>query len=113
MHRSTTAIAFVLGLLLCSGTHSLLLLAVIFALAGLYIGTEEALEDSLAAELVPKEQHGMAFGTLAAVNAVGDFISSLLVGFLWSTVSVQAAFATSATLFFIGTGLILRLRTNS
>jgi len=38
-------------------------------------GTEEALEDSLAAELIPREQHGMAFGTLAAVNAVGDFLS--------------------------------------
>ena len=44
-------------------------LALIFILAGLYVGTEEALEDSLAAELIPKEQHGMAFGTLAAINA--------------------------------------------
>jgi hypothetical protein len=52
----------------------------------------------------------MAFGTLAAVNAGGDFISSLLVGFLWSAVSVQAAFATSAVLFFAGTVTILRLR---
>ncbi len=46
----------------------------IFVLAGLYVGTEDALEDSVAAELVPKEQHGMAFGTLAAVNAAGDFL---------------------------------------
>jgi len=104
------ALAGVTAILLCTGTHSLWLLAVVFVLGGLYIGTEEALEDSLAAELVPKEQHGMAFGTLAAVNAVGDFVSSLLVGFLWSAFSVQAAFAASAMLFFAGALLILKLR---
>ncbi len=104
------AVAGITAILLCTGTHSLWVLGVIFALAGLYFGTEDALEDSVAAELVPKERHGMAFGTLAAVNAVGDFLSSLLVGFLWSAVSVQAAFATSTVLFFAGAILILRIR---
>ncbi|HEX4544608.1 MAG TPA: MFS transporter [Candidatus Acidoferrum sp.] len=103
-------LAGVTAILLCTGTHSLWLLAVIFILAGLYIGTEEPLEDSLAAELVSKEQHGMAFGTLAAVNAVGDFVSSLLVGFLWSAFDVRTAFTASAILFFAGATLILRLR---
>ena len=103
-------LAGITAILLCTGTHSLSLLGVIFILAGLYVGTEEALEDSVAAELVAKAQHGMAFGTLAAVNAVGDFFSSLVVGFLWSAVSVQAAFATSMFLFFAGAMLILRLR---
>src|SRR5438552_821856 len=107
------ALAAVTALLLCSGTNSLWLLAVIFVQAGLYIGTEEALEDSLSAELVPQEQHGMAFGTLAAVNAVGDFVSSLLVGSLWSVFNVQTAFAASTILFFAGALLILRLRTHS
>jgi len=102
------ALAGVTAILLCTGTHSLWLLGVIFVLAGLYVGTEEALEDSVAAELVPREQHGMAFGTLAAVNAVGDFLSSLLVGTLWSAISVQAAFAASTILFFAGALLILR-----
>jgi MFS family permease len=104
------ALAGVTALLLCSGTHSLALLALIAVLAGIYIGTEEALEDSVAAELVPKEQHGMAFGTLAAVNAVGDFVSSVLVGYLWSAFSVQMAFSASAVLFFAGAVMILRLR---
>jgi MFS family permease len=103
-------LAVVTAILLCTGTQSLAWLAVISVLAGLYIGTEEALEDSVAAELVPKEQHGMAFGTLAAVNAGGDFVSSLVVGALWSAYSVQAAFGMSAVLFFIGAVTILRLR---
>jgi MFS family permease len=103
-------LAFVTAILLCTNTQSLLLLAVISALAGLYVGTEEALEDSVAAELVPKDQHGMAFGTLAAVNAGGDFLSSVMVGFLWSAFSVQAAFGMSAVLFLAGAVMVLRLR---
>ena len=103
-------LAGITAILLCTGTHSMWVLGVIFALGGLYFGVADALEDTVAAELVPKEQHGMAFGTLAAVNAVGDFLSSLVVGFLWSAVSVQAAFATSAVLFFAGMILILRVR---
>jgi MFS family permease len=104
------ALAGVTAILLTGSPHPLWFLGIIFVLAGLYVGTEEALEDSLAAEIVPKEQHGMAFGTLAAVNAVGDFISSVLVGFLWSAISVKAAFSFSAILFFLGAFLILRLR---
>jgi MFS family permease len=107
------SLAGVTAILLCTGTHSLWLLAVIFICAGLYIGTEEPLEDSLAAKLVSKEQHGMAFGTLAAVNAIGDFVSSLLVGFLWSAFDVRTAFTASAVLFFVGATLIFRLRTQS
>ena len=103
-------LAVATALLLCTATHSLWLLAGIFVLAGLYIGTEEALEDSVAAEMMPREQHGMAFGTMAAVNAVGDFLSSLLVGALWSAFGVGAAFAASAVLFAAGAILILRLK---
>lgn len=104
------ALAGVTAILLTLAPRNLWLLGLIFVLAGLYVGTEEALEDSLAAELIPKEQHGMAFGTLAAVNAVGDFLSSLVVGFLWSAVSVGAAFSFSAVLFFAGAFIVLRLR---
>jgi MFS family permease len=103
-------LAVLTALLLCTGTHSLWLLGAIFLLAGLYIGTEEALEDSVAAEMMPREQHGMAFGTMAAVNAVGDFLSSLLVGALWSAFGVGAAFGLSAVLFAAGAILILRLK---
>ena len=103
-------LAVVTALLLCTGTHSLWLLGGIFVLAGLYIGTEETLEDSVAAEMMTREQHGMAFGTMAAVNAVGDFLSSLLVGALWSAFGVGAAFGASAVLFAAGAILILRLK---
>jgi len=107
------SLAGITALLLCTATHSISLLILIFILAGLFIGTEEALEDSITADIVTPEQHGMAYGTLAAVNAVGDFLSSLLVGFLWSAFSLQMAFSASAILFFAGAVLILRLRSHS
>jgi MFS family permease len=103
-------LAVVMALLLVSGPKSVPILAVIFALAGIVVGVEEALEDSLAAELVAQEQHGMAFGTLAAVNAVGDFASSFVVGLLWSTASPSLAFGLSGGLFLLGSVLILRTR---
>jgi len=103
-------LAVVMALLLVSGPNTVRSLALVFAVAGIVVGVNEALEDSLAAELAPGEQHGMAFGTLAAVNAGGDFASSAAVGFLWSMASPSAAFGFSAMLFLLGAVLILRRR---
>ena len=103
-------LAVITALLLCTGTDSLIWLGVIFLLAGTYAGSKDALEDAVAAACAPKEQHGMAFGTLAAVNALGDFASSLLVGALWSAFNVETAFGVCAALFLAGAILVLRLR---
>jgi len=103
-------LAVVMALILVLGPKSVALLAVVFALAGIVVGVEEALEDSIAAELVVREQHGMAFGTLAAVNAVGDFASSFVIGLLWSAASPSLAFGLSGVLFLLGSVLILRSR---
>ncbi len=103
-------LAVMMALILVLGPKSVPLLAVVFALAGIVVGVEEALEDSLAAELVGQEQHGMAFGTLAAVNAVGDFASSFIVGLLWNAASPSLAFGLSGVLFLLGSVLILRRR---
>jgi MFS family permease len=104
------SLAVVMALILVLGPKSVVLLALVFALAGIVVGVEEALEDSLAAELVAQQQHGMAFGTLAAVNAVGDFASSFVVGLLWSAASPSLAFGFSGVLFLLGSVLILRSR---
>jgi MFS family permease len=100
-------LAVVMAALLALGGSHLAILAAIFALAGIVVGVEEALEDSIAADLVPRAQHGMAFGTLAAVNALGDFGSSLLIGLLWSAVSPAAGFAAAGALFLSGLTLLL------
>ncbi len=102
--------AAVMAALLVLGARSYLLLGLVFLLGGTYVGVEEAMEDSIAAKLVPGPQHGMAFGTLAAVNAVGDFASSLMVGLLWASYSSSAGFTVAGTLFLLGAVLVLRLR---
>jgi len=56
------------------------------------LAIEETLEDSFCAELVEPAHHGMAFGILATVNGIGDFLSSTVVGLLWSAVGQTAAF---------------------
>ena len=83
-------------------------LGLIFVFGGVYVAVEETLEDSLCAELVSEEQHGMAFGVLATINGVGDSLSSIVVGVLWSAFSVEVAFGYSAVLFVLGALLITR-----
>ena len=85
-------------------------LGTIFILGGIYVAMEETLEDSFCAELVGEEHHGMAFGTLATVNGVGDFLPSIIVGALWTAFGTSVAFGYSAALFIAGALLILRLR---
>ena len=85
-------------------------LALIFSLGGVYKAMEETLEDSFCAELVSEAHHGMAFGVLATVNGVGDCVSSVVVGALWTCVGTTAAFGYSAVLFAVGALLVLRIR---
>ena len=87
--------------------------ALIFALGGTNAALEETLEDSLCAELVGEEQHGMAFGVLATVNGIGDFFSSLVVGVLWTTVGISVAFGYSLVLSLLGAILVSTIRSRS
>jgi MFS family permease len=99
-------LAAAMGAILVFAPMNLPVLVGVFIMAGIYVATEEALEDSLAAELVDKEHHGMGFGVLATVNGVGDFLSSAVVGVLWTTFGTPVAFAYSTVLFAAGAWLI-------
>ena len=83
-------------------------LGLVFALSGTFIAITETLEDSFCAELVGEEHHGTAFGVLATVNGAGDFLSSIMVGVLWTAFGTSTAFSYSAILFFLGAMLVLR-----
>jgi MFS family permease len=84
-------------------------LALVFMLGGVQVAIEETLEDSFCAELVEPAQHGMAFGILATVNGAGDFLSSAIVGLLWSAFGPTLAFGYSALLFITGAVLVVRV----
>lgn len=89
---------------------SILYLLLLFAIGGLYMAFEEALEGSITADLVATDVRGTAYGLLGAVNGVGDVAASVLVGGLWTLVSPAAAFGYAAALMFAGAVLIFRLR---
>lgn len=92
--------AMCLGFLIVSS--SIAGLAVLFALAGLYIAIVDSMERALAADLLPLDRRGTGYGALATVNSFGDLISSIIVGFLWSRVSYAAGFWYAAILTVAG-----------
>jgi MFS family permease len=80
--------------------------AVLFALAGTFIAAEDTLENAVAGELVEKERRALGYGALATVNGAGDFVSSLVVGILWSLSGFAAGFAFSAVVGAFGVAAI-------
>jgi MFS family permease len=88
-------------------------LAAVFALGGICVGVSETLEDSFCAELVAEDHHGIAFGALATVNGIGDFISSVTVGALWGAFGTKIAFAYPAALAIAGALLVTTIRPRS
>jgi MFS family permease len=63
---------------------SFLKFAIVFGVSGIYMGVWETLESATSAAMLPKEVRGAGFGVLETVNGIGDFVSSALVGFLWT-----------------------------
>lgn len=103
------ALAAIMALVIVFVPLNVWTLGLVFILGGVYVGIEETLEDSLCAEMVDEAHHGMAFGVLATVNGVGDFLSSVVVGVLWSAFGPSVAFGYSAVLFAVGAILVVRL----
>jgi MFS family permease len=99
-----TALAF------WSESGSLVLLAGIFGLAGLYMAVQEALESTVTAGMVPKETLSLGIGALGTINGMAKFLSSATVGVLWTAVSPVLAFALAAALMLAGTLALARVR---
>ena len=116
--RGLLALGYVVGALTAAGLAAAFLknwnswqyLALLFALGGLYIAAEDALEGATTADLITAETRGTAFGVTAAVNGIGDFVASTLTGFLWTAVSPVVAFAYAGVLMLAGAVVIYRVR---
>jgi MFS family permease len=98
------------ALLLCFHVNSIWLLAIVFGLAGAYVGMEETLEDSFASEILPTDVRGTGFGTMSLVNGLGDMISSISVGWLWAIYGPVPAFGLAFVLMITGTGYLMASR---
>ncbi|MCX8175241.1 MAG: MFS transporter [Candidatus Micrarchaeota archaeon] len=85
----------------------LLVYAALFAMAGAFIAAEDTLEGAVAGELVAEKRRGLGFGALAAANGMGDFVSSVAVGALWSAFGFSAGFAFCAALGALGALMLM------
>jgi MFS family permease len=98
-----TAMAF------CFTSDSPVLLGAVFFVAGLYMAVQEALESTVTADMVNREMLAMSYGALGTVNGTSKFVSSTVVGVLWTVVSPVFGFGLAAVLMAIGTVALLRV----
>jgi MFS family permease len=112
--RSLLAAGYLLAAITCAGfileQPTMLVLVFLFGLAGIHGGFQASLEKSLAAELLPAAVRGSGFGVLAAANGIGDLVSSVAVGALWSSVSPAAGFLYAGIFSALGAVLVYSSR---
>jgi MFS family permease len=99
-----TALAFWLTV------NSVALLAGLFFIAGLSVAVQEALESTVTAEMVQADTLAMSYGALGSVNGVTKFISSAMVGAVWTAVSPTLGFGLAALTMFVGAMALLRIK---
>jgi MFS family permease len=112
--RGLLAIGYIVGVASYAGfifeRPTIPVLVVLFGLAGVHDAFQQSLEKSLAAELLPGNIRGTGFGVLATANGIGDFVSSIVVGALWSLVSPTAGFLYAGVFAALGAVLIYSSR---
>ncbi len=91
------------------GVQSYAAIGLMFALGGSAVGLYEAVEDAVAAELLPSGIRAGGFGVLAIVTGLGDMVSSLGVGWLWAGFGVKTACAAAIAVMLAGVILMSRL----
>lgn len=104
--KTILAIGYALFGIMCLGFlfagANLPVLVVLFGLAGIYIAIVDSMERALAADLLPIDRRGTGYGALATVNSFGDLTSSIVVGMLWTHVSIASGFWYAAILTLAG-----------
>jgi MFS family permease len=83
--------------------------AVCFILSGVFIAWEDTMEAVAVRDYVGDEVAGSAYGVLGVVNGIGDFFSSLMVGFLWTAMGAFWGFLYAAVVGGIGAWMMFRI----
>jgi MFS family permease len=108
--RGLLAIGYLVGVISYAGfifaQPTIPVLVVLFGLAGVHDAFQQSLEKSLAADLLAGGVRGTGFGVLATANGIGDFVSSIVVGALWSLVSPAAGFLYAGVFAALGAVLV-------
>ncbi len=89
-------------------TRNVAVLALLFVLVGSSTALVETGEGSYAAELLHDSIRGRGFGVLGLVDGVGDLVSSIVVGVLFTVTDPAWGFAYAAFLAALGAVALLR-----
>ena len=100
----------IMALLLTFKTASLPLAILIFFLSGFSAGACMTLQKSLAADLLPEEIRGTGYGILKTVDSLGNLVSSIAIGIIWSQIGPEPAFIIAALISFVSVIVLLRLK---
>jgi MFS family permease len=108
--RRLLTVAYVIAAIAAAGfaigPHRVGALSVLFILEGAVMAAQETLDSAVATDLLPPDSRGTGFGVLNATSGIGDFVSSIVVGSLWSSFSGHAAFGYTAVLSLTAAGFM-------
>ena len=108
--------AFTLFVVVCAvlalASTSVAAVGVCFALAAIAMSIIEPMEGTFATTILPAAKRGTGFGALAAVNGVGDFVSSAGVGALWQFAGPLIAFTLAGLVCAAGVALVVPVAWN-
>jgi MFS family permease len=107
-------LGYALFALLCFGfifaDSHLWLLMVLFVVNGIYTAIIESSQPALASTLIADDQHGAGYGAMSSVDGVGDFLSSITVGLLWTYLSPAVGFLFGGVLAVLATIVLFLIR---
>jgi MFS family permease len=100
-------LSFAAACLVAAFGHGPLAVALLALPVGVQAPLVVATENALAAALVPERLGGTAFGVLAGVNGLGDLVSSVGAGALWTAAGAPAALGLAAVIALAAAGVLL------
>jgi MFS family permease len=98
-------LAFLVALIGFAFTRSFFVIAVLFALYGVYSGIFRAVGKAFAADFVPQELRASSIGLFNATVGISGLIASITAGLLYDKIGHPAVFLTAAV--FVAAGSIL------
>lgn len=112
--KAILSIGYLLFGLLCFGflvaDGSLGFLGLLFSVSGIYTAIVESSQPALASNLISEDQRGAGYGVMSSVDGIGDFLSSIIVGAMWTYISPTVGFAFGGILAILSCLMMLRLR---
>jgi MFS family permease len=94
------------------GSASVWILALLFVAVGSSTGMVETAEGAYASSLLSAAVRGRGFGLLGLVDGLGDLVSSIVVGVLWTATAPAWGFAYAAALAAAGAAVLVRPETS-